>query len=195
MNSRLWSVCGGLTPATAAAADPPPPPPADPPDPPGTTQTMDEFRAMFAAWDLNGDNYLDKAELAKAFRGEDAKPYVPKPTGKPADANAAKDPDASDYPDNDFLARLDQDGDGRISRAEYMAWAVDCATQLKQQADQEAKVALLEGQVAAATAKEAKALERELKKEQAAAKKLNAQMTKEMKAFEKAMHQHRTKHK
>lgn len=195
MTSRVWLVCGGLLLAAAVRADAPPPPPADPPDPPGTSQTMEEMRALFAAWDRNGDNFLDGAELAKAFRGDDAKPYDPKAAAGPAGPNAAQDPDDPEFPDHDFLVRLDQDGDGRISRIEFMSWARDYAMQAQQQTEQDAKVAALEAREAAAAATELKALERQLKKEQAAAKKLRAQMTRETKAFERALHQHRRKHK
>jgi len=110
--------------ALADAPNNPPPQPADPPDPPGTTLYMGRLRAQFVAWDLDGDGFLDKSELAKAFRGTDAKPYDYKKPGDstPAsgDLTSLKKPDYSEYPDYNFLIKLDQDGDGMISRAEFM---------------------------------------------------------------------------
>lgn len=195
----LLSVAAGLALAAAALADnPTTTPPPEPPDPPGTTLYMDKLRALFAAWDLNADKNLDKAELAKAFRGAEAKPYdyvkdsaadAPKepakdPAADPAkdpskDTTTAKKPDYSKYPDYEFLVQLDADGDGQISRAEFMTWARDYAVQLKQQVDQETKVAALEAKMANATsAKEIKKLEKELKKEQASLTKVDSAMIK-----------------
>jgi Ca2+-binding EF-hand superfamily protein len=174
----------------------------EPPDPPGTGLYMGQLRALFEAWDLNTDGYLDKEELAKAFRGPSAKPYdyVPE-TKTDKDKDASKDsssskddspskppakPDYSQYPDYTFLVQLDQDGDGQISRKEFMSWARDYAVQLKQQADQQAKLLAAE-QKLLTTAKigsaEYKKLEKALKHEQEAFNKL----AQNMKSFEKSL--------
>ena len=79
------------------------------PDPAGLTLQMGRFRSLFAEWDLNNDGYLDKAELAKAFRGANAKAYAPSPG-----SSAAHKSIAAKYPDHEFLIELDQDHDGKV---------------------------------------------------------------------------------
>jgi hypothetical protein len=93
-------------------------------DPPGTTLIMGQLRFLFDKWDLNRDGSLDRAELAKAFRGADAQPY--KGDGKaPTDATARK------YPDYQFLVELDQDRDSKISQREWDDWARTYAKEQK----------------------------------------------------------------
>jgi Ca2+-binding EF-hand superfamily protein len=187
----------------AAAAD------KEPPDPPGTTQYMDQIRLLFAAWDLNLDGNLDKEELAKAFRGPDAKPYDYKKasTDKTITTDPAKDPpkdpakadkpDYLQYPDYQFLTMLDKDGDGQISRSEFMAWGRDYAVALKQQAEQEAKVLAMEAKLLTlaqrANTNEYKKLVSELDHERAAFNKMKNEVKSEIHEFEKVMKQQQKK--
>jgi hypothetical protein len=96
---------------------------------PRVLQVINDLEALFRSWDENKDGYVDAAELARAFRGPDAKPYQPgagtDSTG-PAKEGAGKSdklrPDQlrKKYPDYDFLLRWDEDRDDRISFDEFI---------------------------------------------------------------------------
>jgi EF hand domain-containing protein len=83
-------------------------------DPAGSSVVMGQLRLLFDSWDINRDGVLDRAELAKAFRGPGARPY----TGQaPAVKVGVK------YPDYQFLIQVDQNNDGKITRREFEDWA------------------------------------------------------------------------
>jgi hypothetical protein len=117
MRSRTWLPAGGLAlllVAAAAADDAEIKPKVEPKDPKGTSLYMGQLRALFDAWDTNKDGYLDKEELAVAFRGAGAKPYDHKKESSEkdegsSDKDAKRAPDYSKYPDYNFLVQLDVD--------------------------------------------------------------------------------------
>jgi hypothetical protein len=128
-------------------------------DPSGTGPLMGQLRALFATWDVNKDGYLDKAELARGFRGEDAKPYEPpvhKVPNPPAEEAGAKNDKAAPirearnikefthFPDYQFLLTVDQNGDGKVSRDEFINWAREYAVQQKNITAAEKSVAKLQ---------------------------------------------------
>src|SRR5690349_740217 len=71
------------------------------------------LRAEFDRADLNSDGFLDVVELARAFRGPDAKlaPPLYDEKGRPTPALAQA---SSEYPDLVFLWAADKDGDQRV---------------------------------------------------------------------------------
>jgi hypothetical protein len=122
-------------------------------DPPGTETIMANLRAWFAKY-CNDNKEIGKVEAAKAFgysRPYDVGPVLKTPTGKPKEDDKDKDkdskdtgtsgtapkksdkPDKSTYanrPDFLFIAGLDKDGDEKVSKEEFEAWAHDYAVQL-----------------------------------------------------------------
>lgn len=126
-------------------------------DPPGMAALVNQYRGWFAVQDLNKDTYLDKEELAKSFRGLNARAYDYRPPAKtepakdaPKDKSSADDPPPvpkeSDstkeltpeqqsrlaayyarFPDYQFLVQLDKDRDDKIHSSEFDAWARDQA--------------------------------------------------------------------
>ena len=166
-------------------------------DVPTTTTLRGQLRLLFKTWDLNDDGYLDRQELAKAFRGPKAKPYQAPPHAKPEDnkdndndkdkpeakspAGKGDKPDKADfakYPDYVFLTELDADGDGKVSRKEFETWAHGYATELRQRLLEEER--LLKAGAGSQTSTSAKTTA-QMKQGQADAKKVENQV----KAYDK----------
>jgi serine/threonine-protein kinase len=139
--------------------------------PPEKKQVVDNLRALFSLIDTNKDRYLDEEELAIAFRGKKAKPYAQDVEGREK-REATDEPktgtkpppnlnEIKNYPDYDFLTRLDKDNDGRISRQEYDAWAETQANvivaRIKELRDLEKRLKDIESEVTRSTSAERKA--------------------------------------
>jgi hypothetical protein len=165
-------------------------PSKDKPDPAGTTLYMGQLRDLFATWDRNHDGYLDKQELARGFRGPKAKPFDAATTGtaksSPGETgNSKAGPNYTQYPDFHFLAQLDQNNDGKISRAEFLTWAREYAVRWKKADALLAKLATAQQKLASAKpgTKTYQTHQGKVAGHQAAL----AQVNKQMKAFEKAI--------
>jgi Ca2+-binding EF-hand superfamily protein len=175
----------GLVALLAASA-----PGAEKPDPPGTGALMGQLRVLFRTWDLNKDGQLDKDELARAFRGADARAsdYLLdlKALKEKKNSKRARQTFFTNYPDYHFLLEVDQDGDDKISRGEFMIWARDYVVDLKKQLETEQRVLQAEAKMEQGLAdKELKLLQEELKLDKEALK----TWEKEMKAYEQLMKQ------
>ncbi len=134
------------------------------PDPPGTGPIMNTLRSWFDQHDLNSDGFLDKQELAKAFRGPDAKPFdagdAPKdpPKDPPPSESTSKNtpgdttkPTTSKYAkyiDYQYLTLVDTNQDGQVSRDEFNTWARGYAVQVKQLEELNAKLVKMQQQLA-----------------------------------------------
>lgn len=106
--------CGGVTAlllATGVAAA----------APPNNTHRLD---ASFAQADKNKDGYLDADELAKAFRGPNAKAIDDKLGSKET------------HPDHAFMDAWDADKDGKISKAEFEKYEAKAVADAKAVANQ-----------------------------------------------------------
>jgi hypothetical protein len=103
---------------------------------------LGQLRLLFDSWDLNLDGYVDRVELARAFRGPHAKPYA-------GTAPAAKV--ANKYPDFAFMVQVDRDNDGKISKQEFEAWAKGYLQQLRKINTAQRRVSQLEKKLATET--------------------------------------------
>jgi HEAT repeat protein len=94
------------------------------------------LRAWFKVQDANKDGFLDKEELAHAFRGASAKAYdVTYPNKQFGLSDYAK------FPDYYFLMHVDRDNDGKVSQSEFEYWAYDYAICLEKELDERDKIA------------------------------------------------------
>jgi HEAT repeat protein len=94
------------------------------------------LRAWFKVQDANKDGFLDKEELAHAFRGASAKAYdVTYPNKQFGLSDYAK------FPDYYFLMHVDRDNDGKVSQSEFEYWAYDYAICLDKELDERDKIA------------------------------------------------------
>jgi hypothetical protein len=163
-------------------------PGADKPDPPGTFAIMGQLRVLFRTWDLNKDGHLDKDELARALRGPDARAadYLLdlKALREKKSTKRARQTFYTNYPDYHFLLEVDQDGDDKISRDEFLTWARDYAVDLKKQLETEQRVLEAEARMERGLAdKELRVLQEDLRLDREMLK----AREKEMKAYEQLL--------
>ena len=103
---------------------------------------LGQMRLLFDSWDLNRDGYVDRVELAKAFRGQGAKPYSgAAPALKVADK----------YPDYAFMVQVDKDRDGKISSDEFEEWAKSYLQQRRKIQSSQRRLSQKQNQLASTT--------------------------------------------
>lgn len=163
-------------------------------DPAGTGLLMGQLRALFAAWDSNKNGFLEKEELARAFRGRDAKPYDPstapetstKGSAETKPVKGGKKAAPATPPDYLFLVQTDKDGDEQVSREEFNDWAREYAVAVRKQVDLQKKIIQAQEKlIKTAVEKDRKSLEAALKKDRDGL----TNLAKQMKSFEKQLQQ------
>ena len=94
-----------------------------------------QLDVQFAKAGLDKDGHLDAAELAKVFRGPNAKPI-----DHNAPNQAGKTPQPETHPDHLFMTAYDKNGDGRISKSEFEKYEQKVAADVKRLAEQQRRL-------------------------------------------------------
>jgi len=92
-------------------------------DPPGTAKYLNQLRLVFANWDQNDDGKVDAAELARVYRGPQAKAIEPSTDPKQLEP----------FADYQVFKLMDRNTDLVITRAEFDGWAKGQAELLAEQ--------------------------------------------------------------
>jgi hypothetical protein len=96
-----------------------------------------QLARLFDQLDRDKDAFLDKTELAKAFRGNNARPAPDVPPINESDKKPARPGfNPTQYPDLVFLLAYDDDDDNKISYAEFEDAGVDYNESLKKAASE-----------------------------------------------------------
>jgi hypothetical protein len=107
-------------------------------------QVQAQLRALFDKKDENKDGFLDKFELAHAFRGAKAKPPEQGMYDDKGRFTQVYYQARTKYPEMLFLWTVDKDQDGQVNWAEYLTYGLQVAA-----AQQQQLLALQRGQQAA----------------------------------------------